>query len=111
MPDFVKMTSVGKSARHQDSMNKPFDEDFVKNPFSENFLPRNSQMNAYLDKKMTQRQKMTNDIRSALSGLKKSEGWPTKGLISESEIVDDDDQLVEIVLDGDGNVITDGEDT
>ena len=111
MPDLAKMTSVGKSARHQDSLNKPYDEDFIKNPFSENFLPRNNQMDAYLDRKMSQRQKMTYDIRSALSGLKKSEGWPNKGLISESENVDDDDQLVEIVLDGDGNVITDGEDT
>jgi len=111
MPDLAKMTSVGKSARDQDSMNKPFDEDFIKNPFSENFLPRNTQMDTYLDKKMSQRQKMTNDIRSALSSLKRSSDWPTTGLISESDTTDDEDQLVEIVLDSDGNVITDGEDT
>lgn len=35
MPDFVKMTSVGKSGRKQDTMNKPFDNDFLKDPFSE----------------------------------------------------------------------------
>ena len=29
MPDFHKMTTVGKNARNQDSMNKPYDEDFV----------------------------------------------------------------------------------
>ena len=35
MPDFVKMTSTGKSGRKQDTMNKPFDNDFLKDPFSE----------------------------------------------------------------------------
>ena len=29
MPDFVKMTSVGRQARTQDTSNKPYDEDFV----------------------------------------------------------------------------------
>ena len=35
MPDFMKMTSTGKSGRKQDTMNKPFDNDFLKDPFSE----------------------------------------------------------------------------
>ena len=35
MPDFAKMTSVGKSGRTQDSLNKPLDNDFLKNPFGE----------------------------------------------------------------------------
>jgi hypothetical protein len=35
MPDFVKMTSVGKSGRTQDTLNKPLDNDFLKNPFGE----------------------------------------------------------------------------
>ena len=35
-PDFAKMTSVGKNARTQDSMNRPYDEDFVLgSPFKE----------------------------------------------------------------------------
>ena len=29
LPDFARMTSVGKNARTQDSMNRPYDEDFV----------------------------------------------------------------------------------
>ena len=29
MPDFASMTSVGKKTRTQDSMNRPYDEDFV----------------------------------------------------------------------------------
>ena len=36
MPDFAKMTSVGRNARTQDSMNRPYDEDFLLgNPFKE----------------------------------------------------------------------------
>ena len=35
MPDFVKMTSVGKAGRKQDTMNKPFDNDFLNDPFGE----------------------------------------------------------------------------
>jgi len=110
MPDFLKMTSVGKPGRDQDSLNKPFDDDFIKNPFSENFLPRNNQMGTYLDKKLAQNTKMTNDIKSVLSSLKRSIGSSPKELISEVDDIDEE-QLVEIILDNDGNVITDGEDT
>ena len=35
MPDFVKMTSVGKAGRKQDTMNKPYDNDFLSDPFAE----------------------------------------------------------------------------
>ena len=36
IPDFASMTSVGKNARTQDSMNRPYDEDFILGkPFSE----------------------------------------------------------------------------
>ena len=36
LPDFAKMTTVGRKARTQDSMNRPYDEDFVLgNPFKE----------------------------------------------------------------------------
>ena len=35
MPDFLKMTSTGKSGRTQDSLNKPYDSDFLKDPFGE----------------------------------------------------------------------------
>ncbi len=36
LPDFAKMTTVGRKARTQDSMNRPYDDDFVLgNPFKE----------------------------------------------------------------------------
>jgi hypothetical protein len=34
-PDFAKMTSVGRPGRGQDTMNQPFDDDFIKSPFKE----------------------------------------------------------------------------
>jgi hypothetical protein len=33
MPDFKTMTSTGKSGRKQDTLNDPYDSDFIKNPF------------------------------------------------------------------------------
>lgn len=35
MPDFASMTSIGSNTRHQDSSNKPFDEEFITNIFKE----------------------------------------------------------------------------
>ena len=35
MPDFLKMTSTGKAGRKQDTLNKPFDNDFLNDPFGE----------------------------------------------------------------------------
>ena len=35
MPDFVKMTSVGKPGRDQDTLRKPYDNDFIGDPFKE----------------------------------------------------------------------------
>ena len=35
MPDFLKMTSTGKSGRGQDSLNKPYGDKAFVDPFSE----------------------------------------------------------------------------
>ena len=37
-PDFKSMTGVGRSTRKRDSMNDPFDDDFLKNPFGESLI-------------------------------------------------------------------------
>jgi hypothetical protein len=34
-PDFAKMTSAGRQGRGQDTLNQPFDDDFMKSPFKE----------------------------------------------------------------------------
>ena len=51
MPDFKKMTGVGSTGRKQDTLRKPFDDDFVTNPFKEASLPRNEFIDSYLDNK------------------------------------------------------------
>ena len=37
MPDFRKMTSTGKAGRKQDTLNNPYDTDFLNNPFGNVF--------------------------------------------------------------------------
>jgi hypothetical protein len=37
-PDFSSITGVGSKTRARDSMNKPYDEDFLKNPFGEGLI-------------------------------------------------------------------------
>ena len=38
MPDFKTMVSTGRAGRSQDTLMKPYDEDFLKNPFGNSFL-------------------------------------------------------------------------
>lgn len=77
MPDFVKMTSVGKSGRKQDTMNKPFDNDFLKDPFSEsigNFTPP----------------RLTYDLVSTLNKMDSKIGIKRKSLLSEADKTEGD---------------------
>jgi hypothetical protein len=92
MPDFVKMTSVGKSGRKQDSLRKPFDDDFLRNPFSESSLPRNPDIEHYLDKKISQLPIMTKEMEGTLNKLRNSIGISKVSVLTESP----DDDIVEI---------------
>lgn len=38
MPDFKTMVSTGKAGRHQDTLNNPYDTDFLKKPFGNKFF-------------------------------------------------------------------------
>ena len=42
MPDFKKMVLTGKAGRNQDTLNKPYDTDFLKNPFGNTFFEGSS---------------------------------------------------------------------
>ena len=95
MPDFVKMTSVGKSGRTQDSLNKPYDSDFVLKGFAESSLPRNPEMDNFIDKKITQRAIMTKEIEGILNNLGNSIGISRTIMLTESQGKDD---IVEIDL-------------
>lgn len=38
MPDFKKMTSTGKAGRKQDTLNSPYEKEWLRNPFGNTFL-------------------------------------------------------------------------
>lgn len=78
MPDLHKMASTGRSARKQDTSNKPYDDDFLKDPFSESvgtFTPPRltydlvNTLSSMGDKIQIKRQKL-------LSEIDKKEGDP-----------------------------------
>jgi len=71
MPNFLSMTSVGRSSRGQDSMNKPYDEDFIFNPFKENAT--------------IARPRMTNDMARMMSTMSNSISINRRTLLSESD--------------------------
>jgi hypothetical protein len=99
MPDFLSMTSVGKSARTQDSMNKPFDGDFFKDPFRENATSTRQSipgMDDFLDNKIQQHSRMTREIESTLSNLSSAIGNTSKRMIVENH--DDLDEGIELEI-------------
>jgi hypothetical protein len=70
MPDFGKMVSVGKSGRGQDSMNKPFDSDFLFGGLPE-------------DHREVERPRLTDDIQKMMSSMSNMINIPKKSLLSE----------------------------
>ena len=95
MPDFKTMTGVGGSGRKQDSLKKPFDDDFVKNPFRESSLPRNEFIDKFLDDKITQRTIMTKQMNRTLSDMSNAIGITRQSILSEDV---SDDQEFELDL-------------
>lgn len=72
MPDFFKMTSTGKAGRKQDSLNKPYDEDSLKDPFAEStktFSPP----------------RLTFDLVNTLGRMNSKIGINRKEILSENE--------------------------
>lgn len=104
MPDFVSMTSVGGATRKQDTSNKPFDNDFFKNPFKENFGSSrnvNPGMNDYIDSKISQHAKMTREIESTLGNLSSAIGITGRRMIIEGDEDFEESIDLEISLDHD----------
>ena len=95
MPDFKTMTGVGSSGRKQDSLKKPFDDDFIKNPFRESSLPRNEFIDKFLDDKITQRTIMTKQMNRTLSNMSSAIGITRQSILSEDV---SEDQELEIDL-------------
>ena len=70
IPDFAKMVSVGKSGRGQDSLNKPFDSDFLLGALPE-------------DHRQVERPRLTDDIQKMMSSMSNMINIPKKTLLSE----------------------------
>lgn len=70
MPDFGKMVSVGGRSRGQDSMNKPFDSDFLRNPIPEQHVE-------------VERPRLTGDIQKMMLSMQDSINISRKSLLSE----------------------------
>ena len=79
MPDFAKMVSVGKSGRGQDSLNKPFDTDFLGNPIPEH----SSELG---------RPRLTNDLQRMMSSMDSVININRKSLLSEEADFNGEDQ-------------------
>ena len=115
-PDFVKMTSVGKSGRKQDTSNDPYDKSNVlRDPFREgtdasDLLPYTPSLDNYLDDKIGEHAKMTREMETTLSKLGSAIGISSKELLAESRLGQEDMEL-EIDLTEEDGLTTDGEDT
>ena len=99
MPDFGKMTSTGRSGRRQDTSNKPFDDDFLRNPFGEGLLPKNEFIDDFLDKKIEQRTKMTREMEGMLGKFQSAIGIDRAGILTEAEGImphEDPEETVEV---------------
>jgi hypothetical protein len=70
MPDLGKMISVGKRSRGQDSMNKPFDSDFLKNPLPESSIE-------------SERPRLTHDLQRMMSSMDNTINIKRRSLLSE----------------------------
>ena len=88
MPDFAKITAVGRNARPQDSMSRPYDRDSLKSfaklgedadPFA-NFFARKTQQHAV----------MTKELEAMVSNMTDSLNINASSLLNESENNEDE---------------------
>ena len=96
MPDFKTMTGVGGSGRKQDSLKKPFDDDFITNPFRESSLPRNEFIEKFLDDKLAQRTIMTKQMNRTLSDMSSAIGISRQSILSE-DVSEDQEYEIDLI--------------
>ena len=78
MPDFNKMISVGKSGRQQDTLSKPYDNDFLKGTFRESDEKQQS----------FSPPRLTFDLVKTLGKMSSTIGISKESLLSESDQFD-----------------------
>jgi hypothetical protein len=64
------MVGIGSTTRKQDTLNKPYDDDFILNPFKESTLKQvNAPFEDFFDNKLRQHTKMTREVRDILTNM------------------------------------------
>jgi hypothetical protein len=88
MPDFAKMTAVGRNARPQDSMSRPYDRDSLKGfaRLGEDTNP----LESFYEKKTRQHAVMTKELEAMISNMNASLNINASSLLSESENTEDE---------------------
>lgn len=88
MPDFAKMTAVGRNARPQDSMSRPYDRDSLKGfaRLGEDTNP----LESFYEKKTRQHAVMTKELEAMISNMNASLNINAGSLLSESENTEDE---------------------
>jgi hypothetical protein len=92
-PDFVKMTSVGKPGRKQDSFNDPMDVGFLSALGKFNESEEKSPYEEFLDEKIGVNAKMTQEMARILNNLGSVINIEKGGLLSEDAENDSDEML------------------
>ena len=88
MPDFAKMTSVGRNARTQDSMSRPYDRDSLRS-FVKLGEERDPLGNFY-EKKTRQHAVMTKELEAMISSMNDNLNIDASSLLNESENSEDE---------------------
>ncbi len=81
MPDFASMTGAGRNTRSRNSINKPFGEDPMKNPFSESLESELSRQ--FSGEAPTQKPRLDRGMVSTLNQLRGSIDIRTRGVLAE----------------------------
>jgi len=93
MPDFASMTSVGRATRTQDSMNRPYDEDFILGrPFGEGKLS-DFLFNDQAEYLSMERPRMDNQTRKSLEAFSAKFGASNRMLNEVREEIEEEFEL------------------
>lgn len=83
MPDFASMTSIGSKTRPRDSLNDPYDNSFMKNPFSEALTDAIRDNSSTLESPRATKPKLNNSMVSMLNKLSDVISISSRGVIAE----------------------------
>jgi len=94
MPDFASMASVGKKTRPRDSMNEPYDDSFIKDPFSGALLDALDRDYSVSSKA---KPRFDNQTMSMLNKLSDVINISNSGILAET----DEEEDLEIIIESD----------